>query len=55
MDLPWIHIMGGIKNLLLDLLFMDRFMPFMDTRVLNRNAPSRVLFFGFDFVIFMHL
>lgn len=47
MDLPWIHIMGDIKNPFLDLLFMDLLMPFMDTQRLRRKAPNIVLFFWF--------
>ena len=55
MDLPWIHIIGDINNPFLDLLFVDLFMPFMGTQRLRRKAPNIVLFFSFDFVIFIHL
>lgn len=50
-DLPWVHIMGDIKNP----FWIYFLMPFIDTRMLRRKAPNRVLFFGFDFVIFIHL
>lgn len=51
MDLSGIPIIDDI----IDELFMDLVMLFMDTKVLNRKAFNRVLFFGFEFVIFMHI
>lgn len=51
MDLLGIFIIDDI----IDELFMDLVMLFMDIKVLSRKVFNRVLFFGFEFVIFMYI